>query len=41
MEQQARPLTTLPLEEGAERLLHWLERYPFQRAQDLVLALAP
>ena len=29
------------LDEGAERLLRWLERYPFQRAQDLVVALAP
>jgi hypothetical protein len=32
---------TLQLERGEERLLHWLERYPFQRAQDLVVALSP
>jgi hypothetical protein len=32
---------TLLLEEGEERLLHWLERYPFQRAHDLVAALSP
>src|SRR6266851_4515471 len=29
------------LESGSERLLRWLERYPFQRAQDLVVALSP
>lgn len=29
------------LEEGAIRLLHWLERYPLQRAQDVILALSP
>src|SRR5579885_888708 len=32
---------TLLLTEGEERLLHWLEHYPFQRAQDLVVALSP
>ena len=32
---------TLLLEGGDERILHWLERYPFQRAQDLVVALSP
>jgi hypothetical protein len=31
----------LILESGSERLLRWLERYPFQRAPDLVIALAP
>ena len=31
----------LILESGSERLLRWLERYPFQRAQDLVVALSP
>jgi len=36
-----KPFPELPLGEKTERLLHWLERYPFQRAQDLVLALAP
>lgn len=29
------------LERGSERLLRWLERYPLQRAQDLIVALAP
>ena len=33
--------TLIPLEEGTERLLHWLERYPLQRAQDMILALSP
>jgi hypothetical protein len=33
--------SAMQLDEGAERLLHWLERYPFQRAQDLVVALSP
>ncbi len=26
---------------GQQRILHWLERYPFQRVQDLVVALRP
>ena len=29
------------LEPGSARLLRWLEQYPLQRAQDLVVALAP
>ncbi|MGH2506076.1 MAG: replication-relaxation family protein [Ktedonobacteraceae bacterium] len=29
------------LDQGQQRILRWLERYPFQRAQDLVVALAP
>ncbi len=29
------------LKRGSERVLRWLERYPLQRAQDLILALAP
>lgn len=29
------------MDQGQRRILHWLERYPFQRIQDLVLALAP
>lgn len=40
----ARSAIALPetrLGDGEERLLRWLERYPFQRAQDLVVALAP
>jgi hypothetical protein len=41
MERRPKPATTVALAEGSERLLHWLERYPFQRTQDLVLALAP
>lgn len=36
-----KPDQTHLLEEGDGRLLHWLERYPFQRAQDLVVALSP
>jgi hypothetical protein len=32
---------TLRLAEGSERLLHWLARYPLQRGNDLVVALAP
>ncbi|HVT97553.1 MAG TPA: replication-relaxation family protein [Acidobacteriaceae bacterium] len=31
----------LTLEEGALRLLLWLDHYPLQRAQDLILAAAP
>lgn len=31
----------LPLEPGEARVLRWLERYPFQRAQDLIVALSP
>jgi hypothetical protein len=38
---EQRTALSLALAEGSERLLHWLERYPFQRGQDLVLALAP
>ncbi len=33
--------TTLWLSPGSERLLHWLARYPLQRGNDLVVALAP
>lgn len=29
------------LDLGGERILRWLHRYPFQRGQDLVVALAP
>lgn len=29
------------LDRGQQRILRWLERYPFQRGQDLVVALAP
>ncbi|MEO7019374.1 MAG: replication-relaxation family protein [Ktedonobacteraceae bacterium] len=29
------------LDQGQQRILRWLERYPFQRAQDLVVALSP
>lgn len=31
----------LALKPGSLRVLRWLERYPFQRAQDLLVALAP
>ncbi len=41
MPQRLQPAPPLVLTAGAERLLHWLARYPFQRAQDLVVALAP
>lgn len=41
MEHGNKRATTLPLEEGAERLLRWLERYPFQRGEDILLALSP
>ncbi len=30
-----------PMDLGQQRLVRWLERYPFQRAQDLVVALGP
>ncbi len=36
-----RPPQGLVLARGSERVLRWLERYPLQRAQDLILALAP
>lgn len=29
------------VDRGEQRILRWLKRYPFQRAQDLVLALGP
>jgi DNA-binding MarR family transcriptional regulator len=29
------------LDQGQQRILRWLERYPFQRARDLVVALSP
>src|SRR5215469_10337633 len=29
------------LDLGQQRILRWLERYPFQRAQDLLVALSP
>lgn len=32
---------TQGLDQGQQRILRWLDRYPFQRAQDLVIALAP
>ncbi len=42
MEQQLKKTeAVISLEDGAKRLLHWLECYPFQRAQDIILALSP
>jgi hypothetical protein len=32
---------TVVLDLGGERILRWLHRYPFQRVQDLVVALSP
>lgn len=35
------PVVVSSFDQGQQRILRWLERYPFQRAQDLVVALSP